>query len=69
MDDEEEMLYGESGASMAAGKEEMSRGSAATAPPGGEGSAGKAEPSHWCVLIRENGVMEVCLPGPSVQVL
>lgn len=68
VDDEEEMLYGDSSTSSTAAKEETSRSSAATAPSGADGGVVKAEPTHWCVLIRENGVMEVCLPVPFVQV-
>uniref|UniRef100_A0A4W6BU51 Cleavage and polyadenylation specificity factor subunit 1 n=1 Tax=Lates calcarifer TaxID=8187 RepID=A0A4W6BU51_LATCA len=59
VDDEEEMLYGDSNASAAPPKEEMSRSSAAPAPSGSEGSSSKAEPTHWCIIIRENGVMEI----------
>ena len=59
MDDEEEMLYGDSNASAAPAKEEISRSSAALATSGSEGSSSKAEPTHWCMIIRENGVMEV----------
>lgn len=56
VDDEEEMLYGDSNASAAPSKDEMGRSSA---PSGSDGSSSKAEPSHWCMLTRENGVMEV----------
>lgn len=59
VDDEEEMLYGDSNASAATSKEEMSRSFVASGPSVGEGSSSKAEPSHWCMIIRENGVMEV----------
>uniref|UniRef100_A0A3P9PR20 Cleavage and polyadenylation specificity factor subunit 1 n=1 Tax=Poecilia reticulata TaxID=8081 RepID=A0A3P9PR20_POERE len=59
VDDEEEMLYGESGTNAAPAKEEMSRGSAGPAPGTSEGNPSKAEPSHWCVIIRDNGVMEI----------
>ncbi|XP_017276548.1 cleavage and polyadenylation specificity factor subunit 1 isoform X1 [Kryptolebias marmoratus] len=59
VDDEEEMLYGESNASATSAKEETGRGSAAPAPPTSEGGQSKAEPSHWCVIIRDNGVMEI----------
>ncbi|XP_037549569.1 cleavage and polyadenylation specificity factor subunit 1 [Nematolebias whitei] len=57
VDDEEEMLYGDSTTSSA--KEEMSHSSAAAAAPASEGGQSKTEPSHWCVIIRENGVMEI----------
>lgn len=59
VDDEEEMLYGDSNANAAPAKEEFGRGSVAPGPSGSEGSSVKAEPSHWCMIIRENGVMEV----------
>lgn len=59
MDDEEEMLYGDSNASAAPSKEEMSRSFMGPGLFASEGSSGKAEPSHWCMIIRENGVMEV----------
>lgn len=59
VDDEEEMLYGDSNASAAPSKEEMGRSSGVLGSSGSEGSASKAEPSHWCMIIRENGVMEV----------
>lgn len=59
VDDEEEMLYGDSNASAAPPKEEVNRSSVAPAPPGSEGSLNKAEPTHWCMIVRENGVMEI----------
>uniref|UniRef100_A0A3B4T5R5 Cleavage and polyadenylation specificity factor subunit 1 n=1 Tax=Seriola dumerili TaxID=41447 RepID=A0A3B4T5R5_SERDU len=59
VDDEEEMLYGDSNASAGPAKEEMSRNSAAATSFGSEGGSSKAEPSHWCMIIRENGVMEI----------
>uniref|UniRef100_A0A3Q2QV95 Cleavage and polyadenylation specificity factor subunit 1 n=1 Tax=Fundulus heteroclitus TaxID=8078 RepID=A0A3Q2QV95_FUNHE len=65
VDDEEEMLYGESSTNAASAKEEMSRGSGGPGGPAGatantgDGSSGKSEPSHWCVIIRDNGVMEI----------
>lgn len=59
MDDEEEMLYGDSSASATPAKEEMGRSFTAPGPSGGEGNPSKAEPTHWCMIIRENGVMEV----------
>uniref|UniRef100_A0A1A8MHN9 Cleavage and polyadenylation specificity factor subunit 1 n=3 Tax=Nothobranchius pienaari TaxID=704102 RepID=A0A1A8MHN9_9TELE len=59
VDDEEEMLYGDSSASTTSEREEISRSSSTPAAPVGEASAGNAEPSHWCVIIRENGVMEI----------
>ncbi|KAI7798729.1 cleavage and polyadenylation specificity factor subunit 1 [Triplophysa rosa] len=62
VDDEEEMLYGESNPLTSPIKEEQSRGSGAmtSAQTGREQSAqNKQEPSHWCLLVRENGVMEI----------
>ncbi|KAK2830086.1 hypothetical protein Q5P01_018017 [Channa striata] len=59
VDDEEEMLYGDSSASTAPAKEEISRTSVQSAPYGSEGTSSKAEPTHWCMIIRENGVMEI----------
>jgi len=60
VDDEEEMLYGESNASAAHGRDEMGRGGyGAQGFFGSDGSSSKAEPSHWCIISRENGVMEV----------
>jgi len=59
VDDEEEMLYGDSNASAASAREEMGRGAGASALSGSEGGPGKAEPTHWCLIIRDNGVMEV----------
>lgn len=58
VDDEEEMLYGDSNASTSTAKEDLIRGGG-TAGSGSEGSSSKAEPSHWCMITRENGVMEV----------
>lgn len=57
VDDEEEMLYGESSAANV--REEINRSTAAPMTSGSEGGTIKAEPTHWCVIIRENGVMEV----------
>lgn len=59
VDDEEEMLYGDSNASAAPSKEEVSRSFMLPGPSASEGGFSKAEPSHWCMIIRENGVMEV----------
>ncbi|KAG7260639.1 hypothetical protein CRUP_007797 [Coryphaenoides rupestris] len=57
VDDEEEMLYGDCNA--AANRDDPNRGSSASMPPGSEGSLGKSEPTHWCMIVRENGVMEI----------
>uniref|UniRef100_A0A7N6B0I9 Cleavage and polyadenylation specificity factor subunit 1 n=1 Tax=Anabas testudineus TaxID=64144 RepID=A0A7N6B0I9_ANATE len=65
VDDEEEMLYGDSNASTTPAKEEISRSSAAPGPSGSEGSSSKAEPTHWCMIVRENGVMERVLVDSS----
>lgn len=59
VDDEEEMLYGDSNTSATPSKDEMSRSFGAPGPSVSEGSSSKAEPSHWCMITRENGVMEV----------
>ncbi|CAG5883736.1 unnamed protein product [Menidia menidia] len=65
VDDEEEMLYGDSNASA---KEESGRGLMAPAGSGGEGNPSKAEPTHWCLIIRESGVMENFPVGQRVLV-
>uniref|UniRef100_A0A8C3AM23 Cleavage and polyadenylation specificity factor subunit 1 n=1 Tax=Cyclopterus lumpus TaxID=8103 RepID=A0A8C3AM23_CYCLU len=59
VDDEEEMLYGESNAGAAHGRDEMGRSYGSQGIFGSDGSSSKAEPSHWCIIIRENGVMEI----------
>lgn len=61
VDDEEEMLYGESNPLTSPNKEESSRGSAGvnSTQTGREGGQSRQDPSHWCLLVRENGVMEV----------
>lgn len=51
------MLYGDSNADATASKDDLSR--SLGQPTFSDGSSGKAEPSHWCMIIRENGVMEV----------
>lgn len=58
VDDEEEMLYGDSSSNTGPSKEEMNRSSFA-GPSASEGGSSKAEPSHWCLITRESGVMEV----------
>lgn len=57
VDDEEEMLYGDSGALFSPAKEEPRRSSL----PASERDPHqyKPEPTHWCVLVRENGAMEI----------
>lgn len=57
VDDEEEMLYGDSGSLFSPCKEEARRSSQ---PPADRDPAPfRAEPTHWCLLVRENGTMEV----------
>ncbi|KAG1947438.1 cleavage and polyadenylation specificity factor subunit [Pimephales promelas] len=58
LDDEEEMLYGESNPLTSPNKEESSRAGSST-QTGREGGQSRLEPSHWCLLVRENGVMEI----------
>uniref|UniRef100_A0A8C3UBU7 Cleavage and polyadenylation specificity factor subunit 1 n=1 Tax=Catharus ustulatus TaxID=91951 RepID=A0A8C3UBU7_CATUS len=56
VDDEEEMLYGDSGGSgRSPPKEEPRR----PGPPERDPAPHSPEPSHWCVLARENGNMEI----------
>uniref|UniRef100_A0A3Q4G4T5 Cleavage and polyadenylation specificity factor subunit 1 n=1 Tax=Neolamprologus brichardi TaxID=32507 RepID=A0A3Q4G4T5_NEOBR len=59
VDDEEEMLYGDSNASATPAKEDMNRSFVAPTTSGSEATSSKAEPTHWCMIIRENGVMEI----------
>ncbi|XP_065687015.2 cleavage and polyadenylation specificity factor subunit 1 [Patagioenas fasciata] len=56
VDDEEEMLYGDSGALLSPAREEPRRGAnpAPERPP-----QHRPEPTHWCVLVRDNGAMEL----------
>ncbi|XP_031525741.1 cleavage and polyadenylation specificity factor subunit 1 isoform X5 [Papio anubis] len=57
VDDEEEMLYGDSGSLFSPSKEEARRSSQ---PPADRDPAPfRAEPTHWCLLVRENGTMEI----------
>ncbi|KAI1901642.1 hypothetical protein AGOR_G00036500 [Albula goreensis] len=58
VDDEEEMLYGDSNPLFSPTKEEPSR-SASAMYAGKEAGSSKAEPTHWCMVVRENGVMEI----------
>ncbi|XP_047663754.1 cleavage and polyadenylation specificity factor subunit 1 isoform X2 [Tachysurus fulvidraco] len=58
VDDEEEMLYGDSHPMMSPGKDEFSR-SAVPSQSERSGAQSKHEPSHWCMVVRENGVMEI----------
>lgn len=57
MDDEEEMLYGDSGSLFSPSKEEARRSS--QPPTDRDPTPFRAEPTHWCLLVRENGTMEV----------
>lgn len=57
VDDEEEMLYGDSSTTNTPMKDDQSRVSAG--PSGNDEPSTKAEPTHWCMIIRENGVMEM----------
>lgn len=60
VDDEEEMLYGESSPLTSPAKEEPSNSTSAAVHSGKEGvHSPQQEPTHWCMIIRENGVMEV----------
>uniref|UniRef100_A0A671SRV0 Cleavage and polyadenylation specificity factor subunit 1 n=1 Tax=Sinocyclocheilus anshuiensis TaxID=1608454 RepID=A0A671SRV0_9TELE len=68
LDDEEEMLYGESNPLSSPSKEEPSRVSAALSSTQ-TGRQGRQEPSHWCLLVRENGVMERVLVDSSASQL
>uniref|UniRef100_A0A8C9Z1T4 Cleavage and polyadenylation specificity factor subunit 1 n=1 Tax=Sander lucioperca TaxID=283035 RepID=A0A8C9Z1T4_SANLU len=63
VDDEEEMLYGDSNASAAHGRDEMGRSFGALGLS--DGGSSKAEPSHWCIISRESGVMERVLVDSS----
>ncbi|KAA8590645.1 hypothetical protein FQN60_014579 [Etheostoma spectabile] len=63
VDDEEEMLYGDSNASAAHGRDESGRSFGALGLS--DGSSSKAEPSHWCIICRESGVMERVLVDSS----
>uniref|UniRef100_A0A8D2QVJ2 Cleavage and polyadenylation specificity factor subunit 1 n=1 Tax=Zosterops lateralis melanops TaxID=1220523 RepID=A0A8D2QVJ2_ZOSLA len=56
VDDEEEMLYGDSGGSGRSPPKEEPRRSG---PPERDPTPLSPEPSHWCVLARENGNMEI----------
>ncbi|XP_018430492.1 PREDICTED: cleavage and polyadenylation specificity factor subunit 1, partial [Nanorana parkeri] len=57
VDDEDEMLYGDSGFPSSPSKEEARRSNL----PHADRDSGqyKIEPTHWCVLVRENGIMEI----------
>uniref|UniRef100_A0A674ANA7 Cleavage and polyadenylation specificity factor subunit 1 n=1 Tax=Salmo trutta TaxID=8032 RepID=A0A674ANA7_SALTR len=62
VDDEEEMLYGDCNpAGITPTKDESHPGYRPSGALGGgsEGRSGRAEPTHWCMMVRENGVMEI----------
>uniref|UniRef100_A0A8C7IBT0 Cleavage and polyadenylation specificity factor subunit 1 n=1 Tax=Oncorhynchus kisutch TaxID=8019 RepID=A0A8C7IBT0_ONCKI len=62
VDDEEEMLYGDCNpAGITPTKDESHPGYRTSGALGGgsEGRSGRAEPTHWCMMVRENGVMEI----------
>uniref|UniRef100_A0AAY4D4H2 Cleavage and polyadenylation specificity factor subunit 1 n=1 Tax=Denticeps clupeoides TaxID=299321 RepID=A0AAY4D4H2_9TELE len=67
VDDEEEMLYGDSSPLFSPTKDEPSHGGLASAAPysGKVGGHNKQEPTHWCMVVRENGVMERVLVDSS----
>lgn len=56
VDDEEEMLYGDSGTPRSPPREEPRRG---TAPQPDRDRQHRTEPSHWALLVRDNGAMEI----------
>lgn len=58
VDDEEEMLYGDSNLLSSPSKDEFSR-SSAQSQSARFGAQSKHEPTHWCMVVRENGVMEI----------
>ncbi|EMP27195.1 Cleavage and polyadenylation specificity factor subunit 1 [Chelonia mydas] len=57
VDDEEEMLYGDSSSLFSPTKEEPRRSSLPLSDR--DPHQYKVEPTHWCVLVRENGAMEI----------
>ncbi|KAJ8334240.1 hypothetical protein SKAU_G00398790 [Synaphobranchus kaupii] len=58
VDDEEEMLYGDSNPLFSPTKEEPSR-YASVWQLGKEHGSSRVEPTHWCMVVRESGVMEI----------
>lgn len=51
------MLYGDSGSLFSPSKEEARR---SNQPPADRDPAPfRVDPTHWCLLVRENGTMEV----------
>ncbi|KAL0962202.1 hypothetical protein UPYG_G00337050 [Umbra pygmaea] len=61
VDDEEEMLYGDcNSAGITPTKDEAHPGYRSSfGALGSERGSGRAEPTHWCMMVRENGVMEI----------
>ncbi|KAL2080282.1 hypothetical protein ACEWY4_024075 [Coilia grayii] len=59
VDDEEEMLYGESSPLTSPTKDEPGSSTSSAMHSGKEGAHSKHEPTHWCMVVRENGVMEI----------
>lgn len=57
VDDEEEMLYGDNTTILSPGKEEPRRSSFPSNDK--EPVHSKLETTHWCVLVRETGIMEI----------
>ncbi|KAJ8403064.1 hypothetical protein AAFF_G00359800 [Aldrovandia affinis] len=57
VDDEEEMLYGDSNPLFSPSREEPYR--ASMMHYGREAGSNKADPTHWCMVVRESGVMEI----------
>ncbi|XP_041422699.1 cleavage and polyadenylation specificity factor subunit 1 isoform X1 [Xenopus laevis] len=57
VDDEDEMLYGDSGLLSSPKKEESQKSNPPTTEK--DSSQYRVEPSHWTVLVRENGTMEI----------
>lgn len=57
VDDEDEMLYGDSGFLSSPSKEEPRRSNVPNTER--DSSQYRAEPTHWCVVVRENGIMEI----------
>lgn len=51
------MLYGDSGSLFSPSKEEARRSS--QPPADRDLTPFRAEPTHWCLLVRENGTLEV----------
>ncbi|OCT75154.1 hypothetical protein XELAEV_18034144mg [Xenopus laevis] len=63
VDDEDEMLYGDSGLLSSPKKEESQKSNPSTTER--DSSQYRLEPSHWTVLVRENGTMERVLVDSS----